>query len=200
MISHQHLVIFAKAPRMGRVKTRLARDIGTVAAWGFFRHSLAGLLRRLSDDPRWNTIVAVAPDTAVGAPVWPANIDQAAQGQGDLGDRMQRAFDLLPPGPVVIVGADIPGITNTHIADAFRALGDHDAVFGQADDGGYWLVGLKRSPKIRKIFSNVRWSGPHALADTMANLPDAHIAMLEPLIDVDDGEDFKRWRASQKPR
>ncbi len=113
---------------------------------------------------------------------------------------MQRAFDLLPPGLVIIVGADIPGITNTHIADAFRALGHHDAVFGQADDGGYWLVGLKRSPRIRKIFQNIRWSGPHALSDTLANLTGARIAMLEPLIDVDDGEDFKRWRASQKPR
>jgi rSAM/selenodomain-associated transferase 1 len=200
MASNKHLVIFAKAPRMGRVKTRLARDIGTVAAWGFFRHALAGLLRRLSDDPRWNTVIAVAPDSAVGAPVWPGHIDQAAQGQGDLGDRMQRAFDLLPPGLVIIVGADIPGITNTHIADAFRALGHHDAVFGQADDGGYWLVGLKRSPRIRKIFQNIRWSGPHALSDTLANLTGARIAMLEPLIDVDDGEDFKRWRASQKPR
>lgn len=200
MTSNQHLVIFAKAPRMGRVKTRLARDIGTVAAWGFFRHALAGLLRRLSDDPRWITVIAVAPDIAVGTPVWPAHIDQAAQGQGDLGDRMQRAFDLIPPGPVVIVGADIPGITNSHIADAFRALGNHDAVFGQADDGGYWLVGLRRSPKTPKIFANVRWSGPHALSDTMANLPDARIALLEPLIDVDDGADFNRWRASQKPR
>lgn len=183
---------------MGRVKTRLAKDIGTVAAWGFFRHALAGLLRRLSADPRWNTVIAVAPDTAVGSPVWPNNIDQAAQGQGDLGDRMQRAFDLLPPGPVVIVGADIPGIMPRHIAEAFDALGNHDAVFGQADDGGYWLVGLKRSPKVRRIFQNVRWSGPHALSDTMANLNGARIALLEPLIDVDDGNDFQRWRTSQK--
>lgn len=200
MALNQHLVIFAKAPRMGCVKTRLARDIGTVAAWGFFRHALAGLLRRLSDDPRWNTVIAVAPDTAVGAPVWPAHIDQAAQGEGDLGDRMQRAFDLMPLGPVVIVGADIPGITNKHIADAFGSLGNHDAVFGQADDGGYWLVGLRRTPKTPKIFNNVRWSGPHALSDTMANLPGARIALLEPLIDVDDGEDFKRWQAARKSR
>ena len=197
---NRHLVVFAKAPRMGRVKTRLAKDIGTVAAWGFFRHALAGLLRRLSDDSRWNTVIAVAPDTAVGSPVWPAHIDQAPQGQGDLGDRMQRTFDLMPHGPVIIVGADIPGIEPKHIADAFDALGSHDAVFGQADDGGYWLVRLKRSPKVRKIFKNVRWSGPHALSDTMANLKGAKVALLEPLIDVDDGADFQRWQAAQKKR
>lgn len=200
MTLNRHLVIFAKAPRMGRVKTRLARDIGTVSAWGFFRHALAGLLRRLNSDPRWNTVIAVAPDTTVGSPIWPAHIDQAAQGLGSLGDRMQRTFDLMPPGPVVIVGADIPGITPKHIADAFEALGHNDAVFGQADDGGYWLVGQKRSPKIRQIFNNVRWSGPHALVDTIANLGDARIALLEPLIDVDDGNDYQRWRAENKKR
>ena len=105
-----------------------------------------------------------------------------------------------PHGPVIIVGADIPGIEPKHIADAFDALGSHDAVFGQADDGGYWLVGLKRSPKVRKIFKNVRWSGPHALSDTMANLKGAKVALLEPLIDVDDGADFQRWQAAQKKR
>lgn len=198
MILNRHLVIFAKAPRMGRVKTRLARDIGTVSAWGFFRHALAGLLRRLSNDPRWNTIIAAAPDTAVGSPVWPPHVKQVPQGSGDLGERMQRTFDLMPHGPVVIIGADIPGIKPKHITRAFEALGHHDAVFGQADDGGYWLVGMKRSPKVRKIFKDVRWSGPHALADTISNLGDARIALLEPLIDVDDGNDYQRWRDEQK--
>lgn len=198
MSANCHLVIFAKAPRMGRVKTRLARDIGGVAAWGFFRHALSGLIRRLNSDPRWTTTIAIAPDTAVNDPIWPDDVDRAAQGAGDLGDRMQRTFDLMPPGPVVIIGADIPDIQPHHIARAFNALGDHDAVFGEADDGGYWLVGLKRSPRISKIFKNVRWSGPHALSDTLANLEGARVARLEPLIDVDDGEDFNRWRASQK--
>ncbi len=198
-MTDRHLVIFAKAPRMGRVKTRLARDIGTVAAWGFFRHALARLLRRLGADPRWQTVIAVAPDTDVDAPIWPVQVRTAAQGLGDLGDRMQRTFDTWPPGPVVIVGADIPGIRTHHIAQAFKALGSHDAVFGTADDGGYWLVGLKRAPLTPRLFSNVRWSGPHALADTVANLGDAKIAYLEALIDVDDGVDYARWRGEGHP-
>lgn len=192
----RHLVVFAKAPRMGRVKTRLARDIGTVAAWGFFRFALARLLSRVERDPRWRTIVAVAPDTAVHAPIWSSGIMTQPQGLGDLGDRMQRTFDTLPPGPVVIIGADIPGIRPHHIAQAFDALGAHDAVFGTADDGGYWLVGLRRTPRIPRIFKSVRWSSPHALADTTANLKGAKVAYLESLIDVDDGADFARWKAS----
>ncbi len=194
---NRHLVIFAKAPRMGRVKTRLARDIGTVAAWGFFRHALARLMRRLGGDARWRTVIAVAPDTDVDAPVWPRHLATRKQGVGDLGDRMQRAFDTWRPGPVVIVGADIPGIRDHHIADAFEALGTHDAVFGTADDGGYWLVGLRRAPRVRRLFDNVRWSGPHALADTVANLSGARIAYLETLIDVDDGSDYARWRSEE---
>ena len=197
MTDVRHLVVFAKAPRMGRVKTRLGRDIGSVRAWGFYRQALNALLRRM-EDPRWKLVLAVAPDTAIDAPVWPAHIPRFMQGTGDLGQRMQRAFDILAPGPAVIIGADIPDIQTSHIAAAFRALGHHDAVFGPADDGGYWLVGQRRRPRIRQMFADVRWSGPHALADTKRNIKDARIAELDVLSDIDDGGDFARWQGRRK--
>lgn len=188
------LVIFAKEPRLGRVKTRLGRDIGHVRAWQFYRQMLFALARRLGHDRRWQTLIACAPDTALShAGVWPRGVARIKQGPGDLGERMQRAFDELPPGPVVIVGADIPDITPADIADAFRALGHQEAVFGPAGDGGYWLVGLKRRPQIRKIFTGVRWSGPHALADTLANLGKTPYTALKTLNDVDNGKDFRRF-------
>lgn len=198
MTPRPQLVIFAKEPRMGRAKTRLARDIGIVGAWRFYRNALFSLPRKLGRDPRWDTVLSVAPDTmaAIDGP-WPKGIPRAAQGLGGLGERMQRAFDLCPPGPVVIVGTDIPGIEAHHIAAAFKALGDHDAVIGPADDGGYWLVGLKRTPRIAKIFQNVRWSGPHAMTDTLANLAHKKVARLDTLIDIDTGDDLKR--AGAKP-
>ena len=98
---------------------------------------------------------------------------------------------VMPPGPVVIIGTDIPDIRTRHIDQAFRALGTHDAVFGPANDGGYWLVGLKRRPALKNIFACVRWSSEHTLADTRANLP-AHwrVAELEVLTDVDDGDTY----------
>jgi hypothetical protein len=106
---------------------------------------------------------------------------------------MGRALRSLPPGPAVIVGTDVPDISAAHLAAAFRALGRHDAVFGPAGDGGYWLVGLKRSPRIAEIFANVRWSTEHALADTLANLPPGfRVALLDTLNDVDNGEDLIR--------
>jgi glycosyltransferase A (GT-A) superfamily protein (DUF2064 family) len=102
-----------------------------------------------------------------------------------------------------LIGADIPGIKPAHIALAFRRLASHDAVFGPAADGGYWLVGF-RNPPPGGVFGNVRWSGPHALADTLANLRGANPArfkvapMLPILEDVDDGAALARTRAKNK--
>jgi hypothetical protein len=103
----------------------------------------------------------------------------------------------LSHGPVVIVGSDIPDIAPAHIARAFAALGDHDFVFGPAADGGFWLVGARRRPAVPAgLFDGVRWSTPHALADTLAGLPKtARVAMIATLDDVDDGAAWQRWRA-----
>jgi len=95
---------------------------------------------------------------------------------------------------VVIVGSDIPDIRAHHVEQAFHALGDHDAVFGPSADGGYWLVGLRRSPCIPDIFQGVRWSTAFTLADTRVNLGLRRVALLETLDDIDDGADWDRWR------
>lgn len=186
------LVVMAREPRAGAVKTRLARDIGTIPATQFYRHALAHLLKRLACDRRWKTVLAVTPDSALMSPVWPRDVLLLPQGQGDLGVRLQRIFDDLPPGPVVFIGTDIPEIQPGHIAGAFRRLGSHDAVLGPATDGGYWLVGQRRSPRTRRIFSGVRWSGTHTLEDTLRNLGGASVAMLEPLEDADDKASHRR--------
>ncbi len=180
-----------KEPRPGRVKTRLGRDIGmTTAAW-WFRHQTRALLRRI-EDPRWETVIAVSPDVeGLQSRIWPAHLPRWAQGQGDLGDRMARMMGGAGGGPACVIGADIPGVERHHIADAFAALGDHDAVFGPAFDGGYWLVGLKhphRQPAT--LFKNVRWSTQHALTDTKASLPGYRIAEVATLNDVDTTDDL----------
>lgn len=185
-----------KEPRAGRVKTRLGRDIGmTTAAW-WFRHQTRRLLRQL-EDPRWQILLAVAPDhEGLQSRVWPAHLPRIAQGQGNLGERMTRLFRGLPAGPVVIIGADIPGIRAAHIQNAFQMLGAKDAVLGPAPDGGYWLIGLKRRfPPDQSLFEGVRWSTEHALADTIATLPDYRIGLIEVLQDVDTVADLDRISA-----
>ncbi|MEQ8666813.1 MAG: TIGR04282 family arsenosugar biosynthesis glycosyltransferase [Rhodospirillales bacterium] len=188
------LVIFAKVPRIGRVKSRLAAGIGPVKAWSFYRNNLADVCRRLGADPRWNTVVAMTPDgtrfaEASGCPI-------RNQGPGDLGERMQRAFDELPPGPTVIIGSDIPAITRSDIADAFRALGRADAVMGPSHDGGYWLIGLRRRPRVARIFGDVHWSVSSTGDDTLARLRSQKLSVsfVRKLDDVDDAEDYRSFR------
>lgn len=180
-----------KDPVMGRVKTRLAREIGAVAATSFYRAAARAVVGRLSGDTRWQTLLAVAPDTAVASPFWPSHVTRHGQGQGDLGQRMQAIMQWAGPGPIVIVGTDIPAIRPSHIAAAFRALGSHDAVLGPAPDGGYWLVGLARSPRVLTPFGTVRWSSADTLADTRANLAGHAIACIAELNDIDDAASFR---------
>ena len=186
------LVVMVKEPRAGQVKTRLARGIGAVRATQFYRHTTAAVLSRVTRPGEWQTILAVAPDATRRSHAWPAHLARIPQGGGDLGARMQRVMDELPPGPVLIIGSDIPGICAEHIRAAFRALGKNDAVLGPAPDGGYWLVGLKRFPRVPRAFGNVRWSSEHALADTERNLTGLSGTRLCVLEDIDEAEDFER--------
>lgn len=181
-----------KEPRPGRVKTRLGKDIGLTASAWWFRHQVSALLRRI-ESPKWEVVLAVAPDVAgMSSRVWPAHFARIPQGAGDLGARMAGVFRGLPPGPVCIIGADIPGITQARIAEAFDALGNHDAVFGPADDGGYWLVGMKRvGPVPTGLFQGVRWSTEHALADSKRSMGNLRIADVATLRDVDTLTDLK---------
>ncbi|MDR9486008.1 MAG: glycosyltransferase [Sediminimonas sp.] len=190
------LVVMVKEPRPGRVKTRLGREIGHVPAVWWFRHQVARVLRRL-DDPRWQLVLAVSPDHAgLHSRAWPAHLPRIAQGGGDLGARMARILRGLPPGPACIIGGDIPGVRAVHIARAFAALGCNDAVFGPAGDGGFWLVGMKRTtPPPATLFRSVRWSSEHALSDSMGSLPRARIALVDTLHDVDTSADLAMTRA-----
>lgn len=187
----RHLVIMVKEPRPGRVKTRLGRDVGMVASAHWFRRQSAALIGRVTD-PRWRTYLAVSPDHAgLQSRVWPQHLPRVPQGSGDLGDRMGRIFRSMPPGPVCIIGADIPGITASRVWEGFRALGGHDAVFGPAYDGGYWMVGLKRTQAVPyTMFDHVRWSTQYALEDTRRSLGNMRVAHTNRLRDVDTATDL----------
>lgn len=180
-----------KEPVAGRVKTRLGEEIGMTAAAWWFRHQSSALIRRLRD-PRWQLVLAVSPDReGVKSRVWPGDLPRLTQGQGNLGARMNRVFSVLPRGPVLIVGADVPGIQASHISRGFQALGSCDAVVGPAPDGGFWAIGLKRlRPAPRHIFVNVRWSTKHALEDTLSTLEGIRVAKIDTLDDVDTAADL----------
>jgi len=180
------VIVFARAPRLGTVKRRLARDVGDRAALRFYRANLARLLRALTRDRRFRTVLAATPDRVRVR--WPVRAPVVAQGGGDLGRRMHRA--CAGRRQVAIVGTDIPELRADDVAAAFRALGRAHAAFGPAEDGGYWLVALSpRRPA--QPFAGVRWSTGHALSDTLANFAGRPVALLRTLRDVDTAADLR---------
>lgn len=187
------LIIMVREPRVGAVKTRLARGLGAVQAARFYRTVTANLIRRLATDRRWQTVLAVTPDRAAASPVWPRSVRRVAQGRGDLGARMARLLASHPHGPVVLIGSDIPGVSTANIARAFDALRDKAAIFGPAEDGGFWLAGVRHGRDGAGLFDGVRWSHPDTLADVLANLRGQPIGYAARLADVDDAEAFARF-------
>ena len=180
-------IVFARAPRLGAVKRRLAREIGDRAALRFHAATLTGLLRALAAERRFRTVLALTPDRARLR--LPRGVARIGQGQGDLGRRMARALARFSRGRAAIVGCDIPAAGPADLIAAFRALGRADAAFGPAADGGYWLVALGPLRPARP-FARVRWSGPHALGDTLANFAGRRVARLRVLHDVDCAADL----------
>ncbi len=191
------VVVFARAPRLGAVKRRLARDIGDRSALRFHAATMMRLVHALAANRRFRTVLAITPDRA-----WlrlPAGVMRLPQGSGDLGIRMHRAFWRFPHRCVAIIGCDIPDAGPQDARAAFRALGSAQAAFGPAADGGYWLVALSaRRPA--HPFAAVRWSTESALADTLVNFAGRRIALLRTLHDVDTAADLRRLRDQENHR
>jgi rSAM/selenodomain-associated transferase 1 len=182
-MSRPVVIIFTRIPRLGVGKRRLARQIGDRAALNLSRTLLHKLLRRLRPVRGVTRIIAATPDhhAKFHAPGW----TRLPQGRGDLGARMQRAIARFPRRPVVLIGSDIPGVTEADLRTALHVLCGHHAVFGPAADGGYWLIG-QSARRPATPFANTRWSSAHALADTTRNFPRRRIKLLRPLADIDD--------------
>jgi rSAM/selenodomain-associated transferase 1 len=186
------VIVFARAPRLGTVKRRLARDIGDRAALRFHVSTLTTLLRALQACRRFDVVLAVTPDRARFR--LPVRVRRVNQGHGDLGRRMSRALGQYRRA--ALLGCDIPEAGATDVRAAFRRLGNADAVFGPASDGGYWLVALgPRRPA--DLFGASRWSTRHALADTLKQFHHHRVGFIRCLSDVDTQADYRRYLASR---
>lgn len=197
-----HILIYAKPPRMGLAKTRLARSLGSPAqAQRIARMSLARTMRAVSLGP-WTPILYTTPDSALNETLgglWSPTLERRSQGKGDLTARLEKGLTETPPGPVLFIGADAPDLSASLISRAIKSLRSRNAVFGPASDGGFWLFGINKTAHTSSPFHNVRWSTEHALADVRANLPtDSRIAYLPTLIDIDDAQDWHAWRTSRR--
>lgn len=190
------VILFARTSRLGRGKRRLARDAGDIAAWRFYRGAVARSTRIVAREAGWRGCVALDPSRATARPGPPfapgpgRRLPRRAQHGRDLGERMLHALREAPPGPVVLVGADIPDLSAPALRRALVACRAADLVFGPATDGGFWLIGCKRRPSPR-MFAGVPWSTDAALTAAMAAAPRAwRIRLVDRLADVDDASDL----------
>lgn len=188
-----------KEPHLGRVKTRLAREIGSARATYIYRFLIAHIVRRLARDPRWRTVLAVAPRSALRSTLVPHDVERRLQSEGDVGQRMTAILGWRDARQIAIVGTDLPGLHPRQIEPAFRALGVTDAVLGPAEDGGFWLIGLGRNRTLRSALRGVPWSSSETLKRTVTSLKRAgarSIALVARQSDLDETRDLWRHTAN----
>jgi rSAM/selenodomain-associated transferase 1 len=197
------LVLFARAPVPGLVKTRLAARLTQEGAARLYLAFLEDAARAYVCEPEWDAILAAEPDPQVevlvrlfGQP-W----RREAQGAGDLGARLAAAFEsrFAAGAPsTLVVGSDHPDLPRRLVREAFgRLAGGDRAVVIPAQDGGYCALGLVgEGAPVPEVFRDVPWSTPEVLDVTLERFRDAGIrpALLEPSYDVDRPEDLDRLR------
>lgn len=184
------LCVFAKPPRAGEAKTRLAPALGAEGAARLARAFIQDTWALVTRMP-WAAPVLASPSPwpegllAGPVEVWP-------QGEGDLGARMERvllrALERYPA--VMALGADSPGLSPEHLEAARAGLVHADAVFGPSEDGGFYLLALRRLPV--GAFVNLPWSQAETLARTEERLVSLGltVARVAPFFDVDVPEDL----------
>ncbi|MFB9057435.1 TIGR04282 family arsenosugar biosynthesis glycosyltransferase [Mariniflexile ostreae] len=184
------LIIFVKNITLGKVKTRLAKTIGNEAAFEVYS-ALVEVTEQATQHINKDKWVCFS-NTIVDSK-WIGYTKSVQQGN-DLGERMKNAFKKgFEAGyeRIVLIGSDLPDISKDHIQEAFEKLEDHKAVFGPAEDGGYYLVGLRDMHTF--IFENKPWSTPNLLQETLLELNQNHIKFttLVTLNDIDTFEDLE---------
>jgi len=190
------VVVFAKAPEPGLTKTRLVPALGEDGAARLHRVLIRRSISTAVTANIGPLILACAPD--ITHPFFDAcacefDLVLEAQGEGDLGERMSRAFERH--APAVLIGTDCPALTPAHLREAGRALAlGLDAALAPAEDGGYVLIALARPAP--EVFTDIAWGGPDVLAATRTRMGRADLVCTElPLLwDVDRPEDLARLR------
>jgi len=192
------LLIFTRNPELGKVKTRLAKTIGAESALNIYKFLLKHTQKttqNLSCDKSVYYSVKIREND-----IWDTKIFQKHKQLGsDLGERMENAFkDSLELGykKVLIIGSDLIDLSEKIIEEGFLQLETNDIVIGPAQDGGYYLLAMKNLPL--NIFKNKDWGASTVRKDTMLDLKDKKVHLLEELNDIDVYEDLKNHNIFQK--
>ena len=190
------LIIFVKYPEPGRVKSRIASEIGAEKAAAVYSLMAETIIEKVSKTDVHETIIFFDPvEREKEILEWLGNSVRSYEHQRGttIGDKMSHAFlSVFSSGAekAVLIGTDIPEITADTVRDAFTGLDETDVVLGPAEDGGYYLIGL-RQPEPR-LFSGINWSTNAVLAQTIARIEELRLEyyQLEKLRDIDTYNDI----------
>lgn len=186
------LLIFTRNPELGKVKTRLAKTIGDQKALEIYKDLLLHTMK-VTKNLDCDKFVFYDKKIEI-SDLWTAILyKKRIQSGVDLGVRMHNAFQqLFKLGyeNCIIVGSDLPDLQNLHINEAFSKLKFNDVVIGPADDGGYYLLGLKKM--IPSLFKNKNWGTDTVLSNTLKDLENYKIEFTETLNDIDTFEDLEK--------
>jgi rSAM/selenodomain-associated transferase 1 len=194
------LVLFARAPEPGQVKTRLTPLLGAEGAARLYRAFLEDAARAYARGGDWEPVLDADPegDHPLLRDVFPAPWRREDQAPGDLGARLTAAFrrEAARGAPAILaVGSDHPALPRRSLLEAFRALGEgrHAAII-PAEDGGYCAIALSRDVPPERVFHEIPWSSPAVLGVTLDRLAavGAAVSVLEAFYDVDRPEDVGR--------
>jgi len=190
------IITFVRTPELGKVKTRIAAAVGPHEALRIYKQLLLHTRHVLTEVKGDTYIYHTGSLAGESSDLWKADVfHKRPQVEGDLGDKLQAAFAecLREYDKVIVIGSDCASLTSSHIDRAISALDDTDAVLGPTLDGGYYLLGLRRS--IPSVFENIHWSTATVLDETLAQLAatNATHTLLEKLSDIDYIEDWKQY-------
>jgi len=188
--SRNLLLILTRNPELGKCKTRLAATIGDQAALDVYKILLdhtAHITQELPCDKHVYYSERIIPEDIWDNEIYVKKLQQGA----DLGQRMQDAFQSgFNEGyiKVVVIGSDMYDLDHQDIMNAFAKLDDNDAVLGPAEDGGYYLLGMKQL--FPSVFQSKNWGTDTVFEDTMKDLQDMKVGLLDERNDVDRYEDI----------
>jgi hypothetical protein len=184
------LVLFARYPTAGACKTRLIPALGPAGAADLHRRLTERTMAVLRASRAPVTVAFTGASAAQFAAWLGPDVGLVEQVEGDLTARLMACLD---PAPVIFFGADTPDLAPQHVEAAIAALERHDMVIGPAEDGGYYLIGMRTA--LPELLTDMPWSTDQVLPETLARLARRGIApvLLETLADCDRPEDLARW-------
>jgi len=189
-MSRNLILIFTRNPKIGQCKRRLAEKVGDVNALSVYK-ILLGYTVKVTDDLNCDKAVYYTPKITKNDIWGDDNYQKFRQKGADLGLRMMHAFEnSFQAGyeKVIIIGSDIIDLKPQHINQAFNALDNNDVVIGPAEDGGYYLLGMKKMRT--SIFLNKDWGTSSVRKDTLSDLLSLQVVLLEMLNDIDVYDDL----------